>query len=181
MINILANLPGQNRRTGSVQNHNCPLSYSEILVEQAMLSIKQYCAMYYRCSLKNATEMLEATVTAWKTMQDRAQLLSLTVLGSIREPTSHTVAALGLLSVTRLAHLRWAKIKSSNEDGLRWIFWLSCCYLQLFTAVIKISYIFIPCNKILKCTSCLAGLDQFSFLSISWGSILGNLPSNSFE
>lgn len=150
-------------------------------MEQAMLSIKQYCAMYYRCSLKNATKMLEATVTAWKTMQDRAQLLSLTVLGSIREPTSHTVAALGLLSVTRLAHLRWAKIKSSNEDGLRWIFWLSCCYLQLFTAVIKISYIFIPCNKILKCTSCLAGLDQFSFLSISWGSILGNLPSNSFE
>lgn len=53
--------------------------------------------------------------------------------------------------------------------------------MLLFTAVIKISYIFIPSNKILKCTLCLAGLVQFFLLNISWGSFLGNLPSNSFH
>lgn len=36
--------------------------------------------------------------------------------------------------------------------------------MLVFTAVIKISYIFISSNKILKCTSCLSGLDPIFFL-----------------
>lgn len=90
-----------------------------------------YCAIYYSYSLKNAICVPEATVTAWRTVQDSAWLLSSTVLSSAQEPMLLSVAALGLLSITRLAHLRRAKIKSSNEDVLRWIFWQSFWYLQL--------------------------------------------------
>lgn len=72
------------------------------------------------------------------------------------ESTLLSVTALGLLSITRL---KLRALTRAEVDVL--------ALLLLFIAAIKINYIFIPSNKILKYTLLLANLDYYFFFLLS--------------